>query len=44
MTSDDDRLDTPLESERSVPVSGFSRELRAAEDVERFRFDFALAG
>jgi hypothetical protein len=44
MTSDDDRLGTPLESERSVPVSGFSRELRAAEDVERFRFDFALAG
>ena len=42
--SNDDRLGTPLESERSVPVSGFSRELRAAEDVERFRFDFALAG
>jgi hypothetical protein len=42
--SNDDRMGTPLESERSVPVSGFSRELRAAEDVERFRFDFALAG
>ncbi len=30
--------------ERSVPVSGFSRELREATDVERFRFAFPLAG
>jgi hypothetical protein len=35
---------TPLEPERSVPVSGFSRELRGAPDVERFRFEFALRG
>jgi hypothetical protein len=33
-----------LVPERSVPISGFSRELRGAEDVERFRFDFALQG
>jgi hypothetical protein len=44
MTHDDDRFGTALEQERSVPVSGFSRELRAAEDVERFRFGFPLAG
>jgi hypothetical protein len=46
MSSSDDstRFGTPLEQERSVPVSGFSRELRSAEDVERWRFDFALAG
>jgi hypothetical protein len=40
----DDLFGTPLERERSVPVSGFSRELRGAEDVQRYRFDFALAG
>ena len=40
----EDRFGTPLERERSVPVSGFSRELRGAADVERYRFDFALAG
>lgn len=33
-----------LVPERSVPVSGFSRELRGAADVERFRFSFALRG
>ena len=36
--------DFDLVSERSVPVAGFSRELRLAEDVERFRFVFALRG
>ena len=40
----DDRFGSPLERESSVPVSGFSRELRGAEDSERYRFDFALAG
>jgi len=35
---------TLLEPERSVPVTGFSRELRSAPDVERFRFSFALFG
>jgi hypothetical protein len=35
---------TPLEPERSVPVTGFSRELRGAPDVERYRFAFALRG
>jgi hypothetical protein len=45
LSSDDSsRFGTPLERERSVPVSGFSRELRSAEDVERWRFEFALAG
>ena len=44
MSSSDDRFGTVLERERSVPVSGFSRELRSAEDVERWRFDLALAG
>ncbi len=44
MTTDEDRFGTPLERERSVPVSGFSRELRSAEDSERFRFGFTLAG
>ncbi len=34
----------PLEPERSVPVSGFSRELRSAPDAERFRFAFAMRG
>jgi len=33
-----------LVPERSVPVAGFSRDLRLAEDVERFRFSFALRG
>jgi hypothetical protein len=36
--------DHALVSEGSVPVSGFSRELRGAADVERFRFSHALAG
>ena len=36
--------DAELVPERSVPVSGFSRELRGAGDVERFRFSFALRG
>jgi hypothetical protein len=44
MTDDLSPFGAPLERERSVPVSGFSRELRGAEDVERYRFDFALAG
>jgi hypothetical protein len=35
---------SPLEPERSVPVSGFSSELRSAPDVARFRFAFALRG
>ena len=43
-SDDSPRFGSPLEPERSVPVSGFSRELRGAEDVERWRFDFALAG
>ena len=33
-----------LVPEGSVPISGFSRELRNADDVERFRFDFPLQG
>ena len=33
-----------LVPERSVPVSGFSRELREAGDIQRFRFDFPLRG
>lgn len=33
-----------LEPERSVPLSGFSNELRTAFDAERFRFPFALQG
>lgn len=33
-----------LTPERSVPVSGFSRELRHAADVERFWFSFPLRG
>lgn len=40
----EDRFGTALERERRVPLSGFSRELRSAEDVERYRFEFALAG
>jgi hypothetical protein len=39
-----DALSSRLEPEGSVPVSGFSRELRGAADVERFRFAFALSG
>lgn len=35
---------TPLEAQRSVPVSGFSSDLRGAPDVERFRFGFAFGG
>ncbi len=34
----------PLVPERSVPVAGFSQELRRAEDVQRYRFSFALRG
>ena len=41
---DSERFGSPLERERSVPLSGFSRELCGAGDVERYRFDFALAG
>ena len=33
-----------LVPEGSVPVSGFSRELRLAADVERYRFSFTLRG
>ena len=33
-----------LEPEGSVPVEGFSRELRGREDVQRFRFSFPLRG
>jgi hypothetical protein len=36
--------DSPLMAERSVPVSGFSRELRGEEDVERFWFSWASRG
>ncbi len=36
--------DMYLVPERSVPVSGFSRDLRLADDVQRFRFLFALRG
>src|SRR5262245_41065869 len=35
---------SPLVAERSVPVAGFSVELRQADDVQRFRFCFALHG
>ena len=44
MVDDPSRFGSPLERERSVPLSGFSRELRGAEDAERYRFAFALAG
>jgi len=33
-----------LTPERSVPLSGFSKELRQATDSERFRFPFPLRG
>ncbi|HVQ53791.1 MAG TPA: hypothetical protein VMT25_01360 [Thermoanaerobaculia bacterium] len=33
-----------LTPERSVPVAGFSRDLRAAPDAERFWFSFPLRG
>jgi hypothetical protein len=36
--------EAPLEPEKSVPVTGFSRELRLASDVERFWFSFELRG
>ncbi len=36
--------DRELVPQRSVPVSGFSRDLRDAPDVQRFRFAFALYG
>jgi len=35
---------SPLIGEASVPVTGFSRELRERPDVERFWFPFALLG
>jgi hypothetical protein len=34
----------PLVAEGSVPVSGFSLELRQSGDVERYRFCFELRG
>src|SRR5262249_10931949 len=34
----------PLRPEGSVPISGFSRELRLAPNVERYWFSFALRG
>ena len=37
-------MEEPLREEGSVPVSGFSRELRLAPNVERYRFSFALRG
>jgi len=37
-------LDAVLIPEGSVPVSGFSRELRASADAERYWFSFALRG
>jgi hypothetical protein len=37
-----DRL--PLVREGSVPVTGFSDELRRSPDVQRYRFDFSLRG
>jgi hypothetical protein len=33
-----------LVAERSVPISGFSVELRQSGDVQRYRFFFALRG
>ena len=33
-----------LEAEGSVPLDGFSRQLRGAADVERYWFSFALRG
>ena len=33
-----------LTPERSVPIGGFSREMRAAADAERFWFSFPLRG
>lgn len=36
--------DMALVAEGSVPVSGFSRELREAEDVERYRFSWSPRG
>ncbi len=33
-----------LTPERSVPIAGFSRELRAAADAQRFWFSFPLRG
>lgn len=36
--------DIELVAEGSVPVSGFSRELRGAEDVERYRFSWSPRG
>src|SRR4051812_8358539 len=36
--------DAPLVFEGSVPVSGFSRELRNSPDAIRYRFAFALHG
>jgi len=39
-----DCSDASLEREGSVPVSGFSRELRSSPDATRYRFAFALRG
>lgn len=36
--------ESPLQPERSVPISGFSRELRLSTGVQRFWFSFALRG
>ena len=36
--------ESPLHPEKSVPVTGFSRELRMAGDAERYWFSFALRG
>jgi len=36
--------DAPLIPEGSVPLSGFSRELRASDDAERYRFTYSLQG
>ncbi len=36
--------EAPLHPEKSVPVTGFSRELRVAGDVERYWFSFPLRG
>ncbi len=33
-----------LDPERSLPLAGFSNDLRQAPDAERFRFSFALRG
>lgn len=37
-------VESPLHPEKSVPVTGFSRELRMAVDTQRYWFSFALRG